>query len=233
MPTRTCVVTQIPSYDPQRRIRVTVIASATLTARFCGPAAAASSTKKILYHMLTAAGTPRIAMLFARPVVHRMPLARMVHTEKRIEELGFAPLPPPAKPLATYVPWVRTGNLIMISGHIPFQENMKDLHVGKVGKDFTTEEGAQFAQRIGLLLTSTLKSAVGDLDKVKKIVKLVGFVNCPDDYTEQPEVLNGCSHLMAEIFGPERGPHARSAVGTNVLPRNVPVEIEMIAEVED
>lgn len=160
------------------------------------------------------------------------PAVRFVHTEKKIEELGFT-LPPPAKPLATYVPWVRTGNLIFISGHIPFKEDMASLHVGKVGKDFTTAEGQEFAERIGLLLTSTLKSAVGDLDKVKKIVKLVGFVNCPDDFYEQPEVLNGCSSLMAAVFGPERGPHSRSAVGTNVLPRNVPVEIEMIAEVYD
>lgn len=181
-----------------------------------------------------------IARAIRRPALSRAttfarsfaPAARLVHTEKKIEELGFT-LPPPAKPLATYVPWVRTGNVIMISGHIPFEEDMKSLPNGKVGKDFTTEEGQKFAERIGLLLTSTLKSAVGDLDKVKKIVKLVGFVNCPDDYTEQPEVLNGCSSLMAAVFGPERGPHARSAVGTNVLPRNVPVEIEMIAEVSD
>lgn len=128
--------------------------------------------------MLARSVAYRAALRPAMPVVLgalRAPAARMVHTEKKIEELGFT-LPPPAKPLATYVPWVKTGNLIFISGHIPFKEDMASLHQGKVGKDFTTEEGAQFAQRIGLLLTSTLKSAVGDLDKVKKIVKLVGFV---------------------------------------------------------
>ena len=94
------------------------------------------------------------------------------------------------------------------------------------------EEGAALARFIGLELISTIKGNIGDLDKVKRIVKLVGFVNCLPDYTQQPEVINGCSNLIGRIFGPERGTHARSAVGTNSLPRNVPVEIEMIAEVE-
>ena len=156
---------------------------------------------------------------------------RMVHTEKRIEELGLK-LPAMPMPLASYTPWIRTGNLIFLSGHVPFKEDMKALHVGKVGVEYSTEEGAAFARTIGLELVSTLQGAVGgDLDKVKRIVKLVGFVNCTDDYTNQPEVINGCSDLMGEIFGPERGTHSRSAVGTNSLPRQVPVEIEMIAEV--
>ena len=127
--------------------------------------------------------------------------------------------------------YVRTGNLLYLAGHIPFKEDLKSLHVGKVGKDYTTEQAAKFAERVGLLLTGTLKKAVGDLDRVVRIVKLVGFVNCTDDFTQQPEVINGCSNLLGAIFGPERGTHARSAVGTNSLPRNVPVEIELIAEV--
>ena len=98
---------------------------------------------------------------------------------------------------------------------------------------FPCAQGAAIARVIGLELVSTLKSAVGDLDRVKRVVKIVGFVNCPDDYAQQPEVINGCSDLLAEVFGPERGVHARSAVGTNSLPRQVPVEIELIAEVED
>ena len=88
------------------------------------------------------------------------------------------------------------------------------------------------ARFIGLELISTIKASVGDLDRVKRIVKVVGFVNCPDDYGDQPEVLNGCSDLMEEVFGSERGTHARSAVGTNSLPRQMPVEIEMIVEIE-
>merc|ERR550514_331267 len=106
---------------------------------------------------------------------------------------------------------------------------MKSLHTGKVGADYSTEEAAKIARHIGLELVSTLKGFTGDLDKVKRIVKIVGFVNCVDGYEEQPQVINGCSDLFGEIFGPDRGTHARSAVGTNSLPKNVPVEIELIA----
>ncbi|KAL1499203.1 hypothetical protein AB1Y20_013711 [Prymnesium parvum] len=157
---------------------------------------------------------------------------RMVHTENRLSELGYT-LPTMPQPLASYISCTRTGNLLFLAGHVPFKEDMKTLHVGKVGVDYTTEQAAELAKWIGLELISTLKGNVGDLDKVKKIVKVVGFVNCPDDYTQQPEVLNGCSNLFGEVFGMERGQHARSAVGTNSLPRQVPVEIELIAEVED
>merc|ERR1711908_235292 len=147
-------------------------------------------------------------------------------------ELGYK-LPSLPTPLASYTPLVRTGNVVYISGHIPWKEDMKSLHVGKVGVDYTTEQAAELAELIGLGLVSTLKAGVGDLDKVKRIVKLVGFVNCTDDYKEQPEVINGCSNMLGKVFGTERGTHARSAVGTNSLPRGIPVEIEMIAEVEE
>lgn len=106
------------------------------------------------------------------------------------------------------------------------------MHTGKVGEKYTTEEAAKLAEWIGLELIATLKHELGDLDKVKRIVKVVGFVNCPADFKEQPEVLNGFSNLIGKIFE-ERGIHSRSAVGTNSLPRDVPVEIELIAEVED
>ena len=153
-------------------------------------------------------------------------------TEDRLKELGLT-LPVMPSPLASYVPWVRTGNLIFLSGHVPFQEDMKTLHTGKVGDAFSTEEAAELAKLIGLELIATLKSAVGSLDKVTRIVKVVGFVNCPDTFTQQPEVINGCSNLLGEVFGKERGAHARSAVGTNALPLGVPVEIEAIFEVRD
>mmetsp|Transcript_49509 Transcript_49509/g.82206 ORF Transcript_49509/g.82206 Transcript_49509/m.82206 type:complete len:189 (-) Transcript_49509:142-708(-) len=152
--------------------------------------------------------------------------------EATLNDLGFE-LPSMPRPLASYVPIVQTGNLVFLAGHVPFKEDMKSLHIGKVGREYTTEEAYAFAQRIGLELLSTLKGHVGHLGKVKRIVKLVGFVNCIDDYTQQPEVINGCSELLGKVFGPECGCHARSAVGTNSLPRNVPVEIEMIAEVSD
>ena len=154
--------------------------------------------------------------------------------EAKLVELGYK-LPVMPTPLASYIPCVRSGNLVFLSGHVPFKEDMKSLHQGKVGLNqaYTTEEAATLAKLIGLELLATLKGAVGDLDKVKRIVKIVGFVNCPDDFTEQPEVINGCSQLLGEVFGKEIGSHARSAVGTNSLPRQVPVEIELIAEVED
>ena len=153
----------------------------------------------------------------------------MGKVDDRLTELGIT-LPAVSTPLASYVPYSCTGNLVFTAGHIPFNDDMKSLPAGKVGAEFTTEEAAQFARRIGILLLSTLREATGDLDKVVKIVKLVGFVNCTDAFTEQPEVINGCSNFFAEVF-PEAAKHARSAVGTNSLPRNVPVEIEVIAEV--
>lgn len=157
---------------------------------------------------------------------------RLVHTEKRLAELGIE-LPAMTVPLANYTSCVQTGNLVFLSGHIPFKDlETKSLHVGKVGTDYTTAEGQAFARLIGLELVGTLKEFLGDLDRVTRIVKVVGFVNCPDDYGEQPEVLNGCSDVLGEIFQ-ERGVHARSAVGTSILPRNVPVEIELIAEIKD
>ena len=157
---------------------------------------------------------------------------RLVHTEARIAELGHT-LPSMPSALGLYVPAVRMGNVIHTAGHIPFGDplDVKSLKVGKVGLDYTTEEGAEMAKIIALELLATLKHELGDLDKVKRIVKVVGFVNCPAEFTQQPEVLNGCSELLGAVFG-ERGIHARSAVGTNSLPRNVPVEIELIAEVE-
>ena len=156
----------------------------------------------------------------------------MVNTEAHLEALGIA-LPQMPSALASYKPWTRTGNLIFCAGHVPFQDDMKTLYSGTVGKEISTEEAATIARIIGIELVSTLKTAVGDLDKVRRIVKVVGFVNCVDDYAQQPEVINGCSNVLVQIFGAERGTHARSAVGTNSLPRQVPVEIELIAEVDD
>jgi enamine deaminase RidA (YjgF/YER057c/UK114 family) len=156
----------------------------------------------------------------------------MGQTEDNLKDLGIV-LPSMPAPLASYVPWSRSGNLVYCSGHVPFKEDMKSLYSGTVGDSVSTEEAADIARIIGIELVATLKSAVGDLDKIKRIVKIVGFVNCVDSFTEQPEVINGCSNVLVEIFGSERGAHARSAVGTNSLPRQVPVEIELIAEVDD
>ena len=109
---------------------------------------------------------------------------------------------------------------------------MGDLVTGKIGDDLTVEQGTQAAEYAGLRLLATLKHELGDLDKIKRVVKVVGFVNCVDGFSQQPAVINGASDLFGEILG-ERGVHARSAVGTNALPLNVAVEVECVVEVEE
>jgi enamine deaminase RidA (YjgF/YER057c/UK114 family) len=150
--------------------------------------------------------------------------------EARLKELGIE-LPPAVTPVANYVPAVRTGNLVFLSGHGPIKED-GSLITGKVDVDLTVEQGYQAARRIAIGLLGSLKAAIGDLDKVRQVVKLLGLVNCGPDFTDQPKVINGASDFLVEVFG-EKGKHARSAVGTNALPINIAVEIEMIVEVED
>jgi enamine deaminase RidA (YjgF/YER057c/UK114 family) len=150
--------------------------------------------------------------------------------ETKLKEIGID-LPPAVKPVANYVPAVRTGNLVFLSGHGPLKED-GSLITGKVGADLTTEQGYEAARRIAIGLLGSLKAQIGDLDKVRRVVKLLGLVNCTSDFADQPKVINGASDLFVEIFG-DKGKHARSAVGTNALPSNIAVEIEMIVEVED
>ena len=117
-------------------------------------------------------------------------------TEAKLAELGLT-LPPMPATLASYIPCVRSGNMLYTAGHIAFKDfETKAVHSGKVGKDLTVEEAAELAKLIGLELMATIKNEVGDLDKVKRIVKIVGFVNCADDFTLHPEVINGCSNLV-------------------------------------
>ncbi len=149
--------------------------------------------------------------------------------EKRLTELNIV-LPKVQPPIASYVNAVRTGNLIFLSGKGPTAADGKFIS-GKVGVDLTLGEGKAAARNTGLNLLAALKAEIGDLDKVKRIVKVLGMVNCPTDFTQQPQVINGFSDLMVEVFG-EKGKHARSAVGVGSLPSNIPVEIEMIVEVE-
>ena len=150
--------------------------------------------------------------------------------EKRLEELGVK-LPEPAKPVAAYLPFRRTGNLIYISGQ-DCRVNGELKYKGKVGKDVTEEEAYEAARITAINLLAILKSAVGDLDKVKQIVNLHGFVNSADGYVRQPFVINGASEFLVEVFG-DKGKHSRCALSCNELPFNTPVEIEMIVEVED
>jgi len=149
--------------------------------------------------------------------------------EGRLRELGIE-VPTPAAPAANYIPYVRTGNLVFVSGQIPLV-NGKVEGVGKVGLDLTTEQAKAIARICAVNLIAQAKAACGgDLEKVVRVVKLGGFVNCVDGYAEQPEVVNGASDLMVAAFE-EKGRHARFAVGTNALPRGVAVEVEAIFEV--
>jgi len=126
---------------------------------------------------------------------------------------------------------VRTGNLLYLAGKGPGLPG-KPLPTGKVGRDFTVEQAYVHARETGLSLIAVMKAELGDLDRVKRIVKVLGMVNAIPEFGRQPEVINGCSDLMVEVFG-DRGKHARSAVGVGSLPRGIPVEIEVIVEVED
>ncbi|MFX1534736.1 MAG: RidA family protein [Promethearchaeota archaeon] len=153
-----------------------------------------------------------------------------MQVETKLKEMGLK-LPPPGKPVANYVPVVRSGNLIFLSGHGPI---LKDgsLITGKVGADLTLEEGYEAARQVALVLLASLKEEIGNLDKVQRLVKILGMVNCTPDFVDQSKVINGASDLLVDVFG-AKGKHARSAVGVNALPLNIAVEIEMIVAIED
>jgi enamine deaminase RidA (YjgF/YER057c/UK114 family) len=145
----------------------------------------------------------------------------------RLQALGIT-LPPVAVPAAAYVPFVRSGNLVFISGHIAKRDGMP--WVGQLGLTMATEEGRAAARAVAVDLMGTLQAAAGDLARVKRIVKVLSLVNSTPAYTEHHLVTNGCSELMLEVFGPEVGAHARSAFGVAQLPMGACVEIELIAE---
>ena len=145
----------------------------------------------------------------------------------KLNQLGIA-LPPVAVPAAAYVPFVQTGNLVFLSGHIAKKDGKP--WVGQLGKDVTTAEGQQAARAVAIDLMGTLHAAVGDLNKVKRIVKVMSLVNSTGDFTEQHLVTNGCSELLGQVFG-SAGSHARSAFGVAQIPLGACVEIELIAEI--
>jgi enamine deaminase RidA (YjgF/YER057c/UK114 family) len=149
--------------------------------------------------------------------------------EQRLKAKGLE-LPPKPSPMAQYVSSVRTGNLVFLAGHGPYKGG-ELIFKGKLGQDMDAGTGYQSAQLVALNMLASLKAEIGDLDRVKRVVKLLGMVNCAADFGEQPEVINGASDLLVHVFG-ERGRHARSAVGMASLPRGISVEIEMIVEVE-
>ncbi|HKF00202.1 MAG TPA: RidA family protein [Actinomycetes bacterium] len=149
--------------------------------------------------------------------------------EQRLEDLGIT-LPPALAPLAAYVPAVRTGDLLFLSGQVPLVEG-KLLAAGRLGVEVGLEEGRAAAQRCAINLLAVLKAELGELSRVRRVVKVVGFVASDPSFTDQPRVVNAASELFAEVFG-DRGSHARSAVGLAVLPLGAPVEVEAIVEVE-
>jgi enamine deaminase RidA (YjgF/YER057c/UK114 family) len=148
--------------------------------------------------------------------------------EARLDSMGIV-LNTPGTPVANYVHAVRTGNLIFLAGKGPSRPEGGSI-TGKVGVDLTVEEGYAAARTVAITQLAVLKAELGDLNKVVRVVKVLGMVNCADGFTQQPEVINGFSDLMVEVFG-ERGKHARSAVGMNSLPRDIAVEIDAIVEV--
>ena len=146
----------------------------------------------------------------------------------QLQALNIA-LPPVAVPAAAYVPFVQTGNLVFLSGHIAKKDGQ--VWTGQLGKNISTAEGQQAARAVAIDLMGTLHAAVGDLNKVKRIVKVMSLVNSTADFTEQHLVTNGCSELLGQVFGPQAGAHARSAFGVAQIPLGACVEIELIAEI--
>ncbi len=148
--------------------------------------------------------------------------------ETRFAELKLE-LPPAPRPVAVYRPLVLCGNLAYVSGHGPLRTD-GTLITGRVGADLDLAGGQAAARQTGLAILATLRKELGSLDKVGRLIKVLGMVNCPPDFMEHPKVINGCSELFAAVFGPERGIGARSAVGMGSLPGNIAVEIEAVFE---
>jgi enamine deaminase RidA (YjgF/YER057c/UK114 family) len=149
--------------------------------------------------------------------------------EQKLTSMGLV-LSTPTKPVANYVKAVRTGNLLFLAGHVSTRADGSPI-TGKLGRDMTVEQGYEAAKATTVSLLSTLKAELGELSRIRRIVKVTGFVNSTPDFPDQPKVINGCSDLLVALFG-EKGKHARSAVGMAALPSNYAVEIEMVVEVE-
>ncbi len=150
--------------------------------------------------------------------------------DERLKQLGLE-LPPAPKAIGVYKPAVIHGNLLLTSGHGPLKPD-GTLYTGTVGATATQEDGFVAARQTGLAIIATLKKELGSLDRVKRVLKILGMVQCTADFKQQPAVINGCSELFSEVFGPDAGVGARSAVGMNALPVDMMVEIEAIFEIE-
>lgn len=151
--------------------------------------------------------------------------------EEKFSQTGLS-LPPAPKPLGVYKPFLIDGKHIYVSGHGPVQ-NDKSLVIGRIGKDMDREAGKLAARQVGLTILSTLKTNLGSLDKIKRVIKVLGMVNCVPEFEKHPYIINGCSELFAQIWGEENGIGVRSAVGMGSLPDNIPVEIEALFELHE
>lgn len=151
--------------------------------------------------------------------------------EQRFAELGLN-LPPAPTPLGVYKPCMVVGNFLYVSGHGTVKDD-KSLIIGRIGKDMNQDQGKLAARQVGLAILSTIKAKLGSLDKVKRVVKVLGMVNCVPEFEKHPYVINGCSELFAKVWGEENGIGVRSAVGFGSLPDNIPVEIEAMFELHE
>jgi enamine deaminase RidA (YjgF/YER057c/UK114 family) len=148
--------------------------------------------------------------------------------DQQFEKLNLV-LPPPPKPIGVYKPFLIVGNFAYVSGHGTLKED-GSLIIGRIGKDLTLEEGKLAARQVGLAILSTLKHNLGTLNKIKRVIKVLGMVNCTPEFERHPFVINGCSELFASVWGNDNGVGVRSAVGMGSLPDNIPVEIEALFE---
>jgi enamine deaminase RidA (YjgF/YER057c/UK114 family) len=171
-----------------------------------------------------------ITFIFLLCIIHVGASAQTkIDPEKKLKELGIVLKKPPT-PVANYLPAVQVGKMVYLSGQGPLQDNGEFIK-GKVGGDISVEQAQQAAHLAGIRLLEALKGQIGNLNKVKRIVKVLGMVNAVPEFDQQPKVINGFSDFMVEVFG-QNGKHARSAVGVGSLPMNIPVEIEMIVELK-
>ncbi|WDF67417.1 RidA family protein [Sphingobacterium oryzagri] len=151
-----------------------------------------------------------------------------LNADQRFEQLGLS-LPPAPAPLGVYKPYLIDGKYLYLSGHGPVQDD-KSLIIGRIGEEFDQEQGKLAAQQVGLTMLSTIKTNLGSLSAVKRVIKVLGMVNCTADFERHPFIINGCSELFAQVWGEENGIGVRSAVGMGSLPDNIPVEVEALFE---
>lgn len=155
----------------------------------------------------------------------------LISPDEAFEALGLS-LPPAPQPLGVYKPYLIDGKYLYLSGHGPVQDD-KSLIIGRIGRELDIEQGKLSARQVGLTMLSTIKANIGSLNRIKRVIKVLGMVNCTEDFERHPYIINGCSELFAQVWGTENGIGVRSAVGMGSLPDNIPVEVEALFELHD